>query len=134
MNLEEINAYATIGAVIVAGIGAIATFATIFIKGRLDRQRELLGWAMQAALKDFEISKNLESLKPIEQEKNKKGDKELLIQEKDKIISSYLYFHYHWLQKIDSGKANKETLISLTNESLVLVKASKNAHARSAQS
>ena len=90
-------------------IAFLGTVVGIIIKRHQDRERELLSWAMQAALKDYEIESEDDSLPK-------------------KPISSHLYFHYHWLKIIDSGKASPQELKTLTRISFALVSVSSEVH------
>lgn len=84
----------TIG-ILASVISALGTYFITTKKAEKDRERELLGWAMQAALKDFELK-----------EKKK--------------ISSHLYFHYHWLHLVDKNLASEEALEELTIKAMKL--------------
>lgn len=101
MTLEEIKLIS----ILLAGIGSVLavvmTFIGLWVKNIHTRERELLGWAMQAALKDFEVQDN------------------------KKTISSHLYFHYHWLKGVDTGRATTDLIKQLTEEALKLNDASR---------
>lgn len=98
----------TITAAIIGGcftltIGLISYLAAWFsstIKSKSDRQRELLGWAIQIAIEDFKADIEVAS-----------GPHEV------PPLSSYTYFHFNYFKLLESKKATPKNIHKLAIES-----------------
>jgi hypothetical protein len=103
---------AFIGAI--AGIGGAAAQSFFHSrselkKSQLERERQLINLAVQAALEDFKNDKA-----------NFSGSKFPL--------SCNLYFHWQWLIALESNEGTPEKLESITNEALNMASASAKLH------
>jgi len=74
-------------------IGFGGAILSSYLHSRADRHKELLGWAIQAAIEDF------------------KAD-QASAKDSDKVppISSYTYFHYHFFKLLDQGRVTPEDI------------------------
>lgn len=79
-------------------LGALASTLGVFVNGRLETRRQLSKLAYEAALKDWEGAVGLVA----------KGGPRTVMP-----LTSYIYFHAHYMQLISTGKLTKKGLEKL---------------------
>ena len=96
-----IGAIITSSVVIVAAIaGFVSALFSSSIKSKGDRQRELLGWAIQAAIEDFKADNEVAN-----------GPHEI------PPLSTYTYFHFNYFKLLESKKATPKRVHELAIKS-----------------
>ena len=86
----------------IIGLGG-AIFST-YLHSRADRNKELLSWAIQAAIEDFKADQS-----------SAKDPARVLP------ISSYTYFHYHFFKLLEEGRATPEYIEKVADEASKIV-------------
>ena len=79
-------------------LGALASALAVFVNGHLETRRQLSRLAYEAALKDWQGAVDLAS----------NGGPRIVLP-----LTSYIYFHVHYMELVSNGKVTKETLEQL---------------------